>query len=68
MNGWAIVMVSLCDGQTPGTIYMIQAQAIGGTGQSGWSNPVSKHIQVNQFLPTVFVGLFCFMLVGFFNC
>ena len=27
---------------TPGTTYMIQAQAIGGsTGQSGWSNPVS---------------------------
>jgi hypothetical protein len=26
---------------TPGTTYMIQAQAIGGsTGQSGWSNPV----------------------------
>ena len=29
-------------GLVPGTTYMIQAQAIGGsTGQSGWSNPVS---------------------------
>jgi len=34
----SIVLTNL----TPGTTYMIQAQAIGGsTGQSGWSNPVS---------------------------